>query len=37
MFFTHMLAAKELGYTPRPAAHALADAVQWFRDNGYVP
>ena len=37
MFFTHQKAAKELGYAPRPAAHALADAVQWFRDHGYVP
>lgn len=37
MFFTHRKAGRELGYVPRPAARALADAVRWFRENGYVP
>ncbi len=37
MFFTHQKAGQELGYAPRPAEHALADAVRWFRENGYVP
>ena len=29
-------AARELGYAPRPARDALADAVDWFRANGYI-
>lgn len=36
MFFSHARASRELGYAPRPAVAALADAVQWFSDNGYV-
>lgn len=36
MFFSHQKAAKELGYAPRPAEQALSDAVEWFRDNGYL-
>jgi dihydroflavonol-4-reductase len=35
MFFSHARAARELGYQPRPAQQALADAVRWFGDNGY--
>lgn len=35
MFFSHARATEELGYTPRPAREALADAVQWFKDSGY--
>ena len=25
-----------LGYDPRPATEALADAIAWFRENGYL-
>jgi dihydroflavonol-4-reductase len=28
-------AARELGYTARPAAEALARAAEWFQANGY--
>jgi dihydroflavonol-4-reductase len=34
MFFSHAKAARELGYAPRPARAAVADAVAWFRANG---
>lgn len=37
MFFSHRKAEKALGYRSRPAEEALADAVKWFRDNGYCP
>jgi len=37
MFFRWDKAARELGYAPRPARDALADAVAWFRANGYIP
>ena len=30
MWVSHYKATAELGYTPRPAREALADAVQWF-------
>ncbi len=36
MYFTSAKAKQALGYTPRPAAEGLADAVAWFRDNGYL-
>lgn len=36
MFFSHDKARQELNYTARPASEALADAVQWFRENGYL-
>lgn len=36
MYFSHERAATELGYHPRPARDALADAVKWFRENGYL-
>lgn len=35
MYFSHRRAAGELGYRPRPAREALADAVRWFDENGY--
>ena len=35
MYFTSHRAEAELGYHARPAQEALADAIQWFRDNGY--
>jgi dihydroflavonol-4-reductase len=34
MFFSHAKAARELGYAPRPARAAVADAVAWFRARG---
>ncbi len=33
MFFDSSRARHELGYTARPAAAAIADAVAWFRDG----
>lgn len=36
MFFSSAKAIAELGYAPRPAAEAVADAVAWFRANGLV-
>ena len=36
MFFTSERAIQELGYAPRPARQAIADAVAWFNANGYV-
>ncbi|MBO0737834.1 MAG: NAD-dependent epimerase/dehydratase family protein [Alphaproteobacteria bacterium] len=36
MYFTSDKAARELGYKPRPAREAIADAVAWFRSNGYL-
>ncbi|TAN06958.1 MAG: NAD-dependent epimerase/dehydratase family protein [Rhodanobacteraceae bacterium] len=36
MYFSSRRAASELGYHARPARAALADAIQWFRDNGYL-
>jgi len=37
MWFSSEKAKKELGYTTRPAAEALAEAAEWFLDNGYAP
>lgn len=37
MFFSSAKAARELGYRWRPATLALADAVQWLREQGIVP
>lgn len=36
MFFDASKAVRELGMPQTPVRHALEDAVQWFRDNGYV-
>ncbi|HWA46521.1 MAG TPA: hopanoid-associated sugar epimerase [Hypericibacter adhaerens] len=36
MFFTSDRAIEELGYRPRPAREAIADAIAWFREHGYV-
>ncbi|MAF96941.1 MAG: NAD-dependent dehydratase [Rhodospirillaceae bacterium] len=36
MYHSHQKAARALGYAPRPATKALRDAVQWFRENGYL-
>ena len=35
MFFSSEKARRELGFSPRPAAEALSDAVQWFVSNRY--
>ena len=36
MYFSSEKASRELGYRSRPAREAIADAVAWFRDNGYL-
>jgi dihydroflavonol-4-reductase len=36
MFFSSARAMAELGYAPRPALAAVADAVAWFRANGML-
>ena len=36
MYFTSAKASRELGYRPRPARAAIADAVGWFEANGYL-
>jgi dihydroflavonol-4-reductase len=36
MFFSSAKAAQELGYRWRPPAEAFADALRWFRTNGYL-
>jgi dihydroflavonol-4-reductase len=36
MFFSSAKAVDELGYRPRPARQAIADAVDWFRQAGYL-
>lgn len=35
MFFSSAKADRELGYKARPARLAIADAIKWFRTNGY--
>jgi dihydroflavonol-4-reductase len=36
MFFSSAKARRDLGYEARPADQAIADAVDWFRDNGFL-
>ena len=36
MYFSSAKAMRELGYAPRPARDAIADAVGWFKANGYL-
>jgi dihydroflavonol-4-reductase len=36
MFFSSARAERELGYRARPAAQALEDAVQWYREHDYL-
>ena len=36
MFFSSDKAIRELGYTPRPAREAVADAIAWFQSNGML-
>ena len=35
MFFSSAKAERELGYKSRPAREAIADALNWFKANGY--
>ncbi|CAH2600956.1 putative dihydroflavonol 4-reductase [Rhodovastum atsumiense] len=37
MFFSSAKAQAELGYRARPARHAIADAIAWFRANNRIP
>ena len=36
MAFDDTRARAELGYTSRPAGHALDDSARWFVEHGYV-
>jgi dihydroflavonol-4-reductase len=36
MFFTAAKAERDLGFRARPYREALADAIRWFRDAGYL-
>ena len=36
MYFSSAKAMRELGYAPRPAHEAIAEAVAWFAANGYL-
>ncbi|GBR15692.1 hopanoid-associated sugar epimerase [Asaia spathodeae] len=36
MFFTSLKAQEQLGYAPRPAREAVADAITWFREHGRI-
>jgi len=36
MYFSSEKASRELGYAPRHAREAIADAVGWFKANGYL-
>jgi dihydroflavonol-4-reductase len=36
MFFSAEKAKRFLGFNPRPVEEALRDAVDWFRENGYL-
>jgi len=36
MFFNPAKAIRELGLPQTPPRQALVDAVEWFRENGYV-
>ena len=36
MFFSSAKAQAQLGYTARPYAEGLRDAVEWFRVAGYL-
>ena len=37
MFFNDAKARRELGYSSRPYRDGIADAIAWFRQNGYLP
>lgn len=33
---SHTKASQELGYSPRPIKESIADAIEWFRENGLL-
>lgn len=37
MYFSSAKAERQLGFRSRPAKEALADALQWFVEQGYIP
>jgi dihydroflavonol-4-reductase len=36
MFFSSAKAERDIGYRARPYGEAIADAIVWFRQNGYL-
>jgi dihydroflavonol-4-reductase len=36
-WYSSQRAIEALGYTPRPGAQAIDDAIVWFREHGYLP
>ena len=36
MYYSSDKAKEKLGYNPRPAREALTDAVDWYRENGFL-
>lgn len=36
MYYSSDKAREKLGYAPRPAREALTEAVDWYRENGYL-
>jgi len=36
MYFSSAKAERELGYRHRPAVEAIRDAIEWFREHGYI-
>jgi dihydroflavonol-4-reductase len=36
MYYSSDKAREKLGYAPRPAREALTEAVEWYRENGYL-
>ena len=36
MYYSSEKAKRELGFNPRPARNALADAIAWYREHGYL-
>jgi dihydroflavonol-4-reductase len=36
MFFSSAKAERDIGYRARPYGEAIADAITWFRQNGYL-
>jgi dihydroflavonol-4-reductase len=36
MYYSSDKAGEKLGYAPRPAREALTEAVDWYRENGYL-
>ncbi len=36
MYFSSAKAARELGFKARPIKDAFRDAIDWYRQNGYL-